>query len=117
VIIEPGSFHTELGGHRMHRSQVIDAHRVPTGATRDAVDGMDGTQPGDPTKAARAILDIVNTDQKPLRLALGRDAVEHIRATHSGLRHDLDTWETLSLDTDLEPATQPSRVPATPRTT
>jgi NAD(P)-dependent dehydrogenase (short-subunit alcohol dehydrogenase family) len=111
VVVEPGSFHTEFGGQRMHRSRVIDAYRVSTGATRDAVDGMDGTQPGDPAKAARAIVDIVDADQKPLRLALGRDAVEHIRAKHTRLRHDLDTWETLSLDMDLEPATQPSREP------
>jgi NAD(P)-dependent dehydrogenase (short-subunit alcohol dehydrogenase family) len=48
VVVEPGSFHTEFGGERMHRSQVIDAYRVSTGATRDAVDDMDGTQPRRP---------------------------------------------------------------------
>jgi NAD(P)-dependent dehydrogenase (short-subunit alcohol dehydrogenase family) len=101
LVVEPGAFRTEFGGRRMHRSGVIDAYRVSTGATRAAVDDMDGTQPGDPAKAARAILDTLDAEAPPLRLALGRDAVEAIRAKHARLRHDLETWEALSLGTDL----------------
>jgi NAD(P)-dependent dehydrogenase (short-subunit alcohol dehydrogenase family) len=101
IVVEPGAFRTEFGGRRMHRSRVIDAYRVSTGATRAAVDGMDRTQPGDPAKAARAILEVLDAEAPPLRLALGRDAVEAIRAKHARLRHDLDTWEALSLGTDL----------------
>ncbi|HEV7758453.1 MAG TPA: SDR family NAD(P)-dependent oxidoreductase, partial [Acidimicrobiales bacterium] len=112
VVVEPGSFHTEFGGERMHRSQVIDAYHVSTGATRDAVDDMDGTQPGDPAKAARAIVQVVGADRQPLRLALGQDAVEAIRAKHARLRHDLDTWEALSLDTALDPTPAASVVDA-----
>lgn len=101
LVVEPGAFRTEFGGSRMHRSRVIDAYRVSTGATRAAVDDMDGTQPGDPAKAARAILEVLDAEAPPLRLALGRDAVDAIRAKHTRLRHDLDTWEALSLGTDL----------------
>jgi NAD(P)-dependent dehydrogenase (short-subunit alcohol dehydrogenase family) len=102
VVVEPGAFRTEFGGARMHRSRVIDAYRASTGATRAAVDDMDGTQPGDPAKAARAILDVLDADPPPLRLALGRDAVDAIRAKHARLRHDLDSWEAVSLGTDLD---------------
>lgn len=101
IVVEPGAFRTEFGGRRMHRSRVIDAYRVSTGPTRGAVDHMDGTQPGDPAEAARAILEILDAEAPPLRLALGRDAVEAIRAKHSRLRHDLETWEAVSLGTDL----------------
>jgi NAD(P)-dependent dehydrogenase (short-subunit alcohol dehydrogenase family) len=104
ITVEPGAFRTEFGGRRMHRSRVIDAYGASTGATRAAVDDMDGTQPGDPVKAARAILRVLDVGAPPLRLALGRDAVEAIRAKHARLRHDLDTGEALSLDTDLEGA-------------
>ena len=83
-----------------------------TGATRAAVDDMDGTQPGDPVKAARAILRVLDAGAPALRLALGRDAVEAIRAKHARLRHDLDTWEAPSLDTDLEGADADARTPA-----
>ncbi|KAA9377015.1 SDR family NAD(P)-dependent oxidoreductase [Microbispora cellulosiformans] len=102
LIVEPGAFRTEFGGHRMHRSEPIDAYRVSTGATRASVDGMDGTQPGDPARAAQAILEVLGHDDPPLRLALGDDAVDAIRAHHEMLRGDLDRWEKLSRATSLE---------------
>jgi NAD(P)-dependent dehydrogenase (short-subunit alcohol dehydrogenase family) len=96
LIVEPGAFRTDFGGARMHRSATIDAYRVSTGATRAAVDGMDGTQPGDPAKAASAILTALDSDDPPLRLALGDDAVDAIAAHLDQVRADLDRWEPLS---------------------
>jgi hypothetical protein len=69
-----------------------------------AVDGMDETQPGDPRKAARAILEILDSPDPPLRLALGNDAVDNIAAHHELLRADLAQWEKLSRSTDLQRA-------------
>jgi NAD(P)-dependent dehydrogenase (short-subunit alcohol dehydrogenase family) len=101
LIVEPGAFRTEFGGRRMHRSEPIAAYEVSTGPTRTAVDGMDGSQPGDPAKAAQAILAALDCDDPPLRLALGNDAVDAIRGHHEQLRADLDRWEKLSRSTDL----------------
>jgi hypothetical protein len=86
----------------MHRSQAIEAYAVSTGATRAAVEGMDGTQPGDPRKAARAILEVLDSLEPPLRLALGNDAVDNLAAHHELLRADLTRWERLSRSLDLE---------------
>jgi NAD(P)-dependent dehydrogenase (short-subunit alcohol dehydrogenase family) len=102
LIVEPGAFRTEFGGPRMHRSRVIEEYAVSTASTRAAVDAMDGTQPGDPNKAARAILEVLDSLAPPLRLALGNDAVDHIAAHHELLRTDLARWEKLSRATDLE---------------
>lgn len=99
LIVEPGAFRTEFGGARMHRSREIEAYRVSTGGTRAGVDAMDGTQPGDPAKAAAAILEILGAENPPLRLALGADAVDAIRAHHAWVRADLDDWAELSLST------------------
>jgi NAD(P)-dependent dehydrogenase (short-subunit alcohol dehydrogenase family) len=104
LIVEPGAFRTQFGGHRMHRSRALDAYAGTTGATRAAVDSMDGTQPGDPRKAARAILHVVDHPEPPLRLALGNDAVDAIAAHHDRLRADLAGWEKLSRSTDLDDA-------------
>ena len=101
LIVEPGAFRTEFGGGRMHRSRPIDAYAVSAGATRAAVDGMDGSQPGDPAKAAAAILAAVGSTEPPLRLALGNDAVDAIAAKHEQLRTDLSAWEKVSRSTDL----------------
>jgi NAD(P)-dependent dehydrogenase (short-subunit alcohol dehydrogenase family) len=101
LIVEPGAFRTEFGGQRMHRSRIIEAYAVSTGPTRAAVDGMNGTQPGDPRKAARAILEVLDSPEPPLRLALGNDAVDSIAAHHELLRGDLTRWEKLSRAMDL----------------
>jgi NAD(P)-dependent dehydrogenase (short-subunit alcohol dehydrogenase family) len=102
LIVEPGSFRTEFGGSRMHRSQEIEAYRETVGPNRDYIDQIDGTQPGDPRKAAAAILSVLDAPDPPLRLALGADAVEAIRAKHERLRADLDGWEALSRDTAFD---------------
>ncbi|HVV10844.1 oxidoreductase [Amycolatopsis sp.] len=99
LIVEPGAFRTEFGGARMHRSRRIDAYELET---RAAIDTMDGTQPGDPAKAAAAILCALDAPDPPLRLALGADAVEAIRAKHARNQADLDAWEELSVSTALD---------------
>lgn len=101
LIVEPGAFRTEFGGQRMHRSRIIEEYTVSTASTRAAVEAMDGTQPGDPRKAAWAILEVLDSPEPPLRLALGNDAVDHIAAHHELLRADLTRWERLSRATDL----------------
>jgi NAD(P)-dependent dehydrogenase (short-subunit alcohol dehydrogenase family) len=102
LIVEPGAFRTEFGGQRMHRSAMIDEYAVSTGPTRAAVDSMDGSQPGDPQKAARAILEVLDCPDPPLRLALGSDAVDNIAAHHELLRSDLTRWEKLSRAVDFD---------------
>jgi len=96
LIVEPGGFRTEFGGAAMHRSPSLDAYTATVGPTRDAVDAMDGNQPGDPDKAAAGVLALLDHDDPPLRIALGDDAVDAIRAKHHQLRADLDAWEDLS---------------------
>ncbi|WP_370963400.1 oxidoreductase [Amycolatopsis sp. cg9] len=101
LIVEPGAFRTEFGGGRMQRSRSIEAYAVSTSGTREAVEAMDGTQPGDPAKAAAAIVRAVGSADAPLRLALGADAVEAIRAQHEALAADLAAWEDVSRATAL----------------
>ncbi|WP_228708623.1 SDR family NAD(P)-dependent oxidoreductase [Amycolatopsis keratiniphila] len=101
LIVEPGAFRTEFGGSRLRRSRVIDAYRESTGDIRDFVERMDGSQPGDPAKAAAAILKVLDSDDAPLRLALGDDAVDGLRATHEARAAELAAWEELSRSTAL----------------
>ena len=102
LIVEPGAFRTEFGGGRMQRSGELEAYADTVGATRAMVDGMDGTQPGDPRKAAAAILEAVDSEDAALHLALGDDAVDAIREQHERLDADLAAWEELSRSTALD---------------
>jgi NAD(P)-dependent dehydrogenase (short-subunit alcohol dehydrogenase family) len=110
LIVEPGAFRTEFGAARMHRSKtIIDEYAPTVGPTRAAVDAMDGSQPGDPTRAAAAIIEVVNAPRAPLRLALGGDAVDSIQAKHRRLVADLQGWEPISRSTALADKPEPQR--------
>ncbi|MFZ0386969.1 MAG: oxidoreductase [Solirubrobacteraceae bacterium] len=103
LIVEPGAFATGFGGARMQRSpQLGDVYAETVGPTRAAVDGMDGSQPGDPAKAAAAIIRAVGDAVAPLHLALGGDAVDAIRAAQDGRRADLEAWEQVSRATTAD---------------
>ena len=101
LIVEPGAFATGFGGARTGAfagsSGTIYAETV--GPTREAVDGMDGSQPGDPAKAAAAIVRALEAVDAPLHLALGDDAVDAIRAAQDARRADLEAWEQVSRST------------------
>jgi NAD(P)-dependent dehydrogenase (short-subunit alcohol dehydrogenase family) len=96
LIVEPGAFRTEFGGGRMQRSRDSGLYTETAGQNRAYIDSSDGTQPGDPHKAAAAIVSALDAPDAPLRLALGVDAVDAIRAKHDRLRADLDAWERVS---------------------
>jgi hypothetical protein len=66
---------------------------------------MDGNQPGDPEKAAQAMIQVVESDEPPLRLALGEDAVQAIEQKLASVKLELDQWRSTSLATAFEGAT------------
>jgi NAD(P)-dependent dehydrogenase (short-subunit alcohol dehydrogenase family) len=100
LIVEPGAFATSFGGRRSQVSPDSGLYDETVGPQRAAVDGMDGSQPGDPDKAAAAILEALTASDPPLRLALGGDAVTYIGATLDARRAELDAWVALSRSTD-----------------
>lgn len=94
LIVEPGQFRTGFAGAGLRHMAVMDAYRAVVGATRDFARGMDGTQAGDPRRAAAAIEAALCSEEPPLRLQLGADAVEAVRNHAQALLKDLSTWET-----------------------
>ena len=56
----------------------------------------DGTQPGDPQKAARLIVEMVDSDKPPLRLPLGEVCMNTIRQKLEGVKQDIEAWEKAS---------------------
>jgi NAD(P)-dependent dehydrogenase (short-subunit alcohol dehydrogenase family) len=102
LIVEPGSFRTNLAGAAMQYMPALDDYAATVGPTRDFAHGMDASQPGDPLKAAAAIDRALRADVTPLRLQLGQDAVDMVRAHAQRLLADLDAWEAVAADTRLD---------------
>jgi NAD(P)-dependent dehydrogenase (short-subunit alcohol dehydrogenase family) len=105
LVVEPGAFRTNLfGPGAAVMSAENPAYAETSGATRRFVEGGDGTQPGDPAKAAAAIRTALAAEQTPLRLPLGNDAVDGIAAHLDAVRAELTAWEKVSRGTDFDDA-------------
>ena len=101
LIVEPGNFRTELAGDAMKHMPELDAYKETVGATRKFAKGMDGTQEGDPAKAAAAIDKALAAEKTPLRLQLGEDSVNAIKKHSEQLLQDLAAWESVAINTKL----------------
>jgi NAD(P)-dependent dehydrogenase (short-subunit alcohol dehydrogenase family) len=99
LLVEPGAFRTSFSGAGLVESAPIPAYQDTVGPTRTMIKGIDGTQPGDPAKAAAAILAALNADTTPLRLPLGDDAVDGILTHLDMIAGEVHAWETVSRDT------------------
>jgi NAD(P)-dependent dehydrogenase (short-subunit alcohol dehydrogenase family) len=103
LIVEPGAFRTGLfNPGAAYLSAELPEYAGTVGPTREYVTTGGGSQPGDPAKAAAAILAALNADQPPLRLALGGDAVDSIRAELNSRAAELAAWEHVSRNTAFD---------------
>lgn len=102
LIVEPGAFRTGFSGGALVQSRETAAYEETVGRTRRMITGVDGVQPGDPEKAAEAILTALDAEQTPLRLPLGADAVEGIEGKLDSVRAELEQWRKLSVATAYE---------------
>jgi NAD(P)-dependent dehydrogenase (short-subunit alcohol dehydrogenase family) len=101
LIVEPGAFRTGLHGAGMRMTERIAAYDDIVGPVRKMQQDFDGTQPGDPAKAAAAILDALTAEQPPLRLVLGNDSADAITASLEANAAELRTWDHVARSTDL----------------
>ena len=70
----------------------------PISASRAA---RSGKQPGDPARAALAIIKVVESEYPPVHLLLGTDALKFVREKIATLTKEIDDWESLSASTDF----------------
>jgi NAD(P)-dependent dehydrogenase (short-subunit alcohol dehydrogenase family) len=100
LIVEPGAFRTGLFASNS-ASAANPAYDATAGRTRLMIDTSAGHQPGDPAKAAAAIITALDAPQTPLRLPLGDDAVDAILGHLDSVRAELLAWQKLARDTQL----------------
>jgi NAD(P)-dependent dehydrogenase (short-subunit alcohol dehydrogenase family) len=102
IIVEPGDFRTDFAGRSLTQSpRPIDAYADTAGRRRKEHDTVHGTQPGDPARAAQAIITAVESPAPPLMLVLGPDAIRIFRASLDALCTDLDACEQISRSTNF----------------
>jgi NAD(P)-dependent dehydrogenase (short-subunit alcohol dehydrogenase family) len=103
TVIEPGAFRTDFAGRSLTQSATaIEDYAETAGKRRKENDTIHGTQPGDPAKAAEAIVAIAESKNPPSLLVLGADAFNAFGAVAESERAELDQWRDLSLSTGIE---------------
>lgn len=102
TIVEPGYFRTDFldASSLSTEAGVIDDYAQTAGATRQHATDVNHAQPGDPVKAAAAIVNIATAERPPLRIQLGRDSFTAVAAKLEFVAAEQQTWRDLSVSTD-----------------
>ncbi len=105
TIVEPGPFRTDWAGPSLATPTLrIEAYADSAHKTIAMLNGYSGKQPGDPAKAAAALIAVVESERPPLRLPLGEMAVGRVRTKLAAIADELDAWEKLALSTSFSDA-------------
>ena len=102
IALAPGQFRTDWAGRSMDRTPRsiadYDAVMDPIRAARQA---KSGRQPGDPAKAAQALLALVDAEHSPVRLFLGEDALGLVDQKLDAMKAEVAAWDALSRSTSF----------------
>jgi NAD(P)-dependent dehydrogenase (short-subunit alcohol dehydrogenase family) len=103
LIVEPGAFRTGLfRPEAAYESVEMPEYAATVGPTREYVRGKHLAQPGDPVKAAAAIITALDADEPPLRLVLGADAIGNIERRLASVSGELGAWRSVGEATAID---------------
>src|SRR5271170_6278944 len=102
TIVEPGGFRTDFAGKSTKLREGHPEYDSTVGATARFQRNYNGKQPGDPKKAAQAIVQLTQERNPPLRLLLGSDAYAAVEKNDLARLEEARIWKKLSVSTDFE---------------
>lgn len=102
TIVEPSGFRTDWAGRSANDTKTTIAdYEATAGQNRGHIRGYSGSQPGDPVRAAEAIINAVNAARPPLRLLLGKAALAGARGKIADLTANIDAWADVAQAADF----------------
>jgi len=103
TIVEPGAFRTDWSGSSMSFYPVSPDYEQTVGQMNRFRHETAGTWPGDPARAARILIGIVNQPDPPLRLLLGNGAVDSAERSSIARAAEAAAWADVSRSADFPP--------------
>jgi NAD(P)-dependent dehydrogenase (short-subunit alcohol dehydrogenase family) len=102
LIVEPSGFRTDWAGRSANETlHPIADYDSTAGARQRMIRGYSGKQPGDPVRAAAAIIQAVEAPDAPLRLMLGKAALAAGRGKVEALAKDFEAWAAVTEGADF----------------
>lgn len=103
TLVEPGYFRTDFldASSLVVAREIMADYDATSGTVRRHAADMNHNQPGDPTKLAAAIIELVDAPTPPLRLPLGTDTLKAIAEKNAYVEWETRTWKALSSSTDF----------------
>ncbi|MEO5859232.1 MAG: oxidoreductase [Pyrinomonadaceae bacterium] len=93
VLVQPSGFRTDWAGRSANDAPNTIVDYAETAGTNQAnIRGYSGNQPGDPVRAAKAIIQAVESDEPPFYFLLGKAALKNARLKLDALKADFDKW-------------------------
>lgn len=103
INVAPGGFRTDFAGRSMAIAERTIADYAATAhQARRIFEAGAGREPGDPARAAAAILKACDHADPPLHLLLGADALHYAEDHLAAIAADIDAWRQVSLSTAVE---------------
>nr|WP_143192123.1 oxidoreductase [Paenibacillus helianthi] len=104
TLIEPGAFRTDWGGRSSVKTetQISDYSESSVGQMLNYLQQGGGQEPGDPAKAAEAVIMITQADNPPLRLLLGEGAYLGATSKFTNLLASIEEWKETTLNADFK---------------
>jgi short-subunit dehydrogenase len=100
--VEPGPFRTDWSGRSMtHSERSISDYDESYEPVRQARLRNNGRQPGDPQRAAAALLRVIDDEHPPRHLVLGSAAVDALAASRAAFEEDVTRWKDISRSTNF----------------
>jgi short-subunit dehydrogenase len=101
TLIEPGAFRTDFANRSLRVAPYLPEYAEALSQTRKYYETIGGQQPGDPVQAVRAMIALVEHPNPPLRLPMGKIALQRIRNKIAQYESEIKTWEKTILETDF----------------
>lgn len=102
TIVEPGPFRTDWAGRSLKTPMAPIADYTGTaGARREAIRAYSGNQPGDPVRAATAMIEAVESPNPPLHLLLGKPAYDMLNEKLKTFAAEVAAWREVTLSADF----------------
>jgi NAD(P)-dependent dehydrogenase (short-subunit alcohol dehydrogenase family) len=101
TIVEPGGFRTDFAGASTELREGRPEYDATVGKTARFQRDFNGKQPGDPARAAAALLRLASAEEPPLRIVLGSDAYNSAEKNDLAKIELAKKWKDLSYSTDF----------------